>query len=187
MTLNVHQLLHFVENVRNFGPLYMYTYCCFPFEAKNGKLLKMIRCTQNVDQQIIKGVSFLQKLPELRNSCIPSGSYISSLCEPIEFPQLLKRGEQIEPGIDILGGLLYRELNQPEVNAYETVLGHASVASKYKLFTRIELNGQIIYGTQYQRMKNRDNSTICCKDLDSCVHYGKMCVSSFLRILLTCC
>lgn len=180
MTLNVHQLLHLVENVRNFGPLY--THSCFPFEDKNGKLLKMIRGTQNVDQQIIKGVSFLQKLPELRNSCIPSGSYILSLCESIECPQLLKRGEQIEPGIYILGGLLYRELNQAEVNAYETYFGYASIPSKYKLFTRIELKGQIIYGTQYKRMKNRDNSTICYKDSDGCVKYGKVCFFLFENI-----
>lgn len=64
MRLNVHQLLHLPDSVRTLGPLY--THSCFSFEDKNGVLLKMIRGTQNIDNQIVTGVSFIQKLPELK-------------------------------------------------------------------------------------------------------------------------
>jgi len=55
MTLNVHQLVHLADCVRTLGPLY--THSCFSFEDKNGILLRMIRGTQNIDNQIITGVS----------------------------------------------------------------------------------------------------------------------------------
>ena len=64
MTLNIHHLLHLPDQVRNLGPLY--TQSCFPFENKNGLILKMIKGTQNIDQQIVSDVSFIQKLPELK-------------------------------------------------------------------------------------------------------------------------
>jgi len=53
MTLNLHQLMHLADNVRNLGPLY--THSCFSFEDKNGFVLKTIRVTQNIDTQILTG------------------------------------------------------------------------------------------------------------------------------------
>lgn len=46
-TLNIHQLLHLVDNVRDLGPLY--THSCFSFENKNGFVLKVIHGTQFID------------------------------------------------------------------------------------------------------------------------------------------
>ena len=43
-TLNIHQLLHLVDNVTDLGPLY--THSCFSFEDKNGFVLKLIHGTQ---------------------------------------------------------------------------------------------------------------------------------------------
>ena len=43
MTLNMHHLVHLADHVRNIGPLY--THSCFPFEYKNGLILKMIKGT----------------------------------------------------------------------------------------------------------------------------------------------
>lgn len=64
MTLNLHQILHMADSVRYLGPLYSHS-CC-SFEDHNGVLLKMIRATQNIDNQITTGISFIQKLPKLR-------------------------------------------------------------------------------------------------------------------------
>lgn len=72
MTLNLHQILHMADSVRYLGPLYSHS-CC-SFEDHNGVLLKMIRATQNIDNQITTGISFIQKLPELRQNCLPKGS-----------------------------------------------------------------------------------------------------------------
>ena len=54
-TLNVHNLLHLVYCVRALGPLYVFS--CFPFEDKNGFLLKLIHGTQFIESQIISAVS----------------------------------------------------------------------------------------------------------------------------------
>ena len=74
----MHQLVHLVDTVRQLGPLYSHS--CFPFEDKNGLLMKMIKCTQNIDQQILIGISFIQKLPELKPSCVEKGSQMGFVC-----------------------------------------------------------------------------------------------------------
>ena len=73
-TLNIHQLLHLVDNVRDLGPLY--THSCFSFEDKNGFILKLIHGTQFIDNQILSAVALTQKLPELKEKCVPTGSEI---------------------------------------------------------------------------------------------------------------
>lgn len=91
-TLNFHQLLHLADSVICLWPLY--TQSCFHFEDKNGVLLKIIRGTQNIENQIITGISFLQKLPELKLSSIPKGSYLETLCNSIEYPNVLIGGKE---------------------------------------------------------------------------------------------
>lgn len=103
MRLNVHQLLHLPDSVRTLGPLY--THSCFSFEDKNGVLLKMIRGTQNIDNQIVTGVSFIQKLPELKEKCILKDSKFEEIYNAIESVTLLKRTQKIEEGIYVLGAV----------------------------------------------------------------------------------
>ena len=80
-TLNVHQLLHLVDDVRDQGPLY--THSCFSFEDKNGFILKLIHGTQFIDNQILSAVALCQKLPELKGKCIPTGSEIDLLYQDL--------------------------------------------------------------------------------------------------------
>ena len=51
MSYNVHQLLHIVDSVRNWGPLWYNS--AFPFESMNGKLLKLFHGTQFRGIQIL--------------------------------------------------------------------------------------------------------------------------------------
>lgn len=171
MTLNMHQLLHLVDNVINLGPLY--THSCFPFEDKNGLVLKMIKGSQNIDQQIVTGISFLQKLPELRHSCITKETYLEYLCNSIEFPNILKRKKEIGPGIYLLGGITLRRLSQPEQQAYELYLKDTVQKDLFQTLNRLELNGQILYGIEYLRMKKRNNATVLFK-YEDINHYGNI-------------
>ena len=50
MTINIHNLLHLPEVVRNLGPLWSNS--CFPFEAANGELLKLFHGSQSVEKQV---------------------------------------------------------------------------------------------------------------------------------------
>lgn len=50
MTINVHNLLHLPETVKNLGPLWAHS--CFAFEAVNGELLKLFHGSQKVEKQV---------------------------------------------------------------------------------------------------------------------------------------
>ena len=78
---------------RQLGPLY--THSCFDFEDKNGSILKLIRGTQNIDEQIETGISFIHKLPERKQKCIEKDSICEKICESIENPNRIRHGESI--------------------------------------------------------------------------------------------
>ena len=50
MTINVHSLLHLVEDVQNFGPLWCHS--CFIFENMNGVLKALFHGSQRVNKQV---------------------------------------------------------------------------------------------------------------------------------------
>lgn len=158
MRLNVHQLLHLADCVRYLGPLY--TSSCFSFEDKNGVLLKMIKGTQNIDSQIVTGVSFVQKLPELKSKCMMKGSECQTIYDSIEVPTLLKRNVMIERGCYILGSISDRQLEDCECAALQALHGSDYMQEQFPSFSRVELNDNLIYGTSYTRMIKRDNSVV---------------------------
>ena len=158
MRLNVHQLLHLPDSVRNLGPLY--THSCFSFEDKNGALTRMIKGTQNIDSQILTGVSFVQKLPELKQNCIEKGSFCETLYNSMELPYILKRGLQLSTSVFILGGVKEKTLTAEESVALCDFFGYELVQMKFKSFNRLELREHLIYGKSYARMLKRDNSVI---------------------------
>ncbi|CAG2218049.1 unnamed protein product [Mytilus edulis] len=177
MTLNVHQLVHLADSVKCLGPLY--THSCFSFEDKNGYLLKMIRGTQNIDNQIITGVSFVQKIPELKLKFIVEGTELDKLYKSIESPNILKRGEMITQGIYILGSIKMRTLTKHALDALCKYLDFAPPNDYFATFRRIEMNDNLVYGMEYARMTKRDNSAIMFK------HNGKVCfgrVCFFIRL-----
>ena len=160
LTLNVHQLVHLADSVRYLGPLY--THSCFSFEDKNGIVLKMIKGTQGIDNQIITGVSFLQKLPELRQKCIIKGSREEKLYNSIDAPYILKRNLEIAPGIFVLGAIKNKQkLKEDEFQSMVTYLEEMPTTDEYSCFNRIEIKSMVIYGINYKRMSKRDNSGIC--------------------------
>ncbi|KAK3098757.1 hypothetical protein FSP39_022815, partial [Pinctada imbricata] len=156
MTLNVHQLLHMADSVRELGPLYSHS--CFPFEDKNGFVLKLIRGTQNIDDQIIGGISFVQKIPELRAYCIEKGSPEDDLYTELERSDTVKRGEKIGNDIFILGAVKLKELSGDE---YYLIARHSCThTDTFVCFNRLDFKGMLIYGLDYLRMSKRDNSVI---------------------------
>jgi hypothetical protein len=68
--LNVHNLLHIVQCVRDWGPLWAWS--CFGFESFNGEILGLVHGTGNVSQQIIWSLQ-AQKHLQLATKTLPSG------------------------------------------------------------------------------------------------------------------
>ena len=172
MTLNIHNLLHLSDQVRNLGPLY--THSCFPFENKNGLILKMIKGTQNIDDQIVTGVSFIQKVPELKQRFVEKGSSLEQLCYVIEFPHVLKRGKKLFENTFILGGTSFRKLSDSEFQSLCVFLGKAPSCDTFLSFNRMELKNSVIYGRQYSRMVRRNNSFIEYSCINSTA-FGEIC------------
>lgn len=179
MTLNVHQLVHMAEGVRCLGPLY--THSCFPFEDKNGFILKLIRGTQNIDNQIITGISFVQKLPELKQNCLAKGSAVERLCHSIENPHPIQRGEKIGENAYVLGGIRQRQLSEDEYDALCRFTGNAYVMDSLPSFMRLEKDNCLIYGIEYARMTKRDNSAIIFTAKSNDVNFGR--VRCFLKLV----
>ena len=50
MTINVHTLLHLVEDVRSLGPLWCHS--CFAFENMNGVLKELFHGSQQINKQV---------------------------------------------------------------------------------------------------------------------------------------
>ena len=170
-TMNIHQLLHLSDDVRELGPLY--THSCFPFEDKNGFILKQIHGTQFIDSQITYAVTLTQKIPELRQSCILPGSEEEKLFCELSYPQKPKRGMEILPEIFILGTPFKRNLNDDEYKALECFLGYAPCSLEVTAFNRLELKSCYIYGTSYKRMFRRNCSTIKY-EANGSIHFGQV-------------
>lgn len=60
MTYNVHQLIHLVQSVVDFGPLWAHN--CFCFESMNGILMKKIKSAKGVLHQICRSILMNQSL-----------------------------------------------------------------------------------------------------------------------------
>ena len=67
--LNVHNLGHVVDGVRQWGPRLGYS--CFGFESFNGEMLKSVHGTGNVCNQIFGSLQ-IQKHLEKQSMCLPS-------------------------------------------------------------------------------------------------------------------
>lgn len=67
MTYNAHLLIHLVDSVREWGPLWCYS--SFPFESMNGTLLKLLNGTRYVQIQVVEKYFLCKALPRLASSC----------------------------------------------------------------------------------------------------------------------
>ncbi|EDO33188.1 predicted protein [Nematostella vectensis] len=158
MTLNLHQILHLVDNVRDLGPLY--THSCFSFEDKNGFILKLIHGTQFIDSQILAAVLFTQKLPVLREKCLAPGSDKDTLYWKLMHPNKTQRREEILKHTYVLGAFYRKQLNEHELLALENYLKQTPTFMNVIAFNRIERKSAFIYGFDYKRMSRRNCSTV---------------------------
>lgn len=171
LTLNIHQCLHLADEVRNLGPLYNYS--CFPFEDKNGHLLKLIHGARHVDSQVVSAISMMQKLPELQKTCIQVGTREEQLCKEMLSKDAFSKGLEVESGIFILGGIQLREILPGEFSAISQRIRCAVQTGLVKTFNRIFLRGSLVYGVTYRRMVQRDNATVKYQS-DGSVSFGRV-------------
>ena len=160
LTLNVHQLLHLPDGVRDLGP--MYTNSCFSFEDKNGFILKLIHGTQFIDSQILSAVSITQKIPELREKCITTGTDLEAVYLSLRHPRKPAKMLEISKDVYALGALYNRTLNAEEYAAFQHYLGFAPPTVILRAFNRLQIgpSGCYVYGLEYKRMLKRNCAAV---------------------------
>lgn len=159
-TLTVHQLLHLVDNVKDLGPLY--THSCFSFEDKNGFILKLIHGTQFIDNQILSAVALTQKLPEIKEKCVPSGTDIDLLYQDLSHTSKSKFRTEILPNIYTVSATYQVWLSVSDMKALENYLGSSCPTDRLWAFNRLEIavTSSVICGLAYKRMRKRNCAVV---------------------------
>ena len=149
-----------MDNVRDLGPLYTHT--CFSFEDKNGFILKLIHGTQFIDNQIPSAVALTQKLPELKEKCVPWGSEIDLLYQDLTRSRKSKFRTEILPNIYVVSATYQLCLSVDEMNALEKFLGSSCPTDRLWAFNRLEVTAtsSMICGLAYKRMRKRNCAVV---------------------------
>ena len=105
----------------------------------------MIRESQNIDNQIITDVSFVQKLPERKNKCIEKGSECEKIYDLIENTTAMKRTFTVEKGFYIFGAISETALSNDECETIQIFLGECNQQGKYLSFKRIKFRDSDIW------------------------------------------
>ena len=169
MVSNVHNLLHLPSNVRDLGPLWVYS--CFPFEDFNGKLVRLFHGTQSPELQISYAVSVLLKLPALEE-CTERGTIVDKFYWSMKNKRRFKVGKEIASGIYIVGKLGTKPLTSDEYSAVSKSFG--SLPGKILTFFRIKLNGLIIHSRKYAAVSKRISYMVIFLDDKNVQRYGSI-------------
>jgi hypothetical protein len=132
MTYNHHQLLHYAESVRNWGPLQHTS--TFSFENENGILKSLVHGSTNVAVEVVNSVHVLNTLHFLK-------SFINE--------------NNISTNIQLLGAS--SKVNLPNcVN--QLIQNH--YAGPYNIYIRAKVRGMIYASKFYERPTRRNNTLL---------------------------
>ena len=180
-TLNLHQLVHLVDQVRQLGALW--THACFTFEDKIRVILKFIHGSQSIDSQIITAVSFTQKIPELIENFANDSGDVRNLKDQLSSSYLPKIQEKIFKNVYRLGQFSHRHLTKEELVAITECLGFPPLSTQCSSFTRIIFKKKVlIYGMDYRRMLKRNNAVVKITTNNQSFIFAQ--IKRFLRMLV---
>ena len=159
MTFNVHSILHLTTSVVHWGPLWAHS--AFVFEDFNGYLLKLVKSSQAVPQQICKRVVLSHAFPRLAKQ-----SLANAPAEVKEFCNEMRTGMHHAKRfteVTALGSPEVRVISVCDQAALHTVK-YIPPNSPVKYYKRMAVNGVIVHGHTYSKTKKRNNSVVLLKD-----------------------
>ena len=171
-TINVHNLLHLPQAVRELGPLW--THSCFDFEDKNGYILKMLHGTQNVSSQIVTAVSFVQNLPQMIESLHKSNSAAAIFHQSLTGSLQSSQQTQIMYNIFALGARAPRELSEDEFSALADELGYIPDSRTVLAYTRMKKGKEIFHSSAYRKVRVRNSYTILYRFGENVTKFGQI-------------
>ena len=165
---NVHQLSHFVANVRCWGPLWAYS--AFPFESMNHTMLKMKHGTQHTAMQIANAW-ICQK--HVERQAVGSFSQASNSIKHLH-KQLQHRGSyQLKTNnkfgpVSVYGKTQKQKINESEASALCLLFGaNISRGVEVEVYFRFSSSSMICHGDKCRQdaVLKRCNSIIQATDL----------------------
>ena len=159
MSFNVHQTLHIVQSVKDWGPLWSHS--AFMFEAFNAVLLKMIRGTQGVPMQILNTFYLTRAIPHNIRNVLPNCSHSEKLfIETLTtHRRKIKAAMNVTNGVIVLGQPSYRLLRRSHfvaLHSVSVVVPQTIVA----YYNRVINRGEIIHTYKYCKDLKRNSYTV---------------------------
>lgn len=161
MSFNVHSLLHLVNSVENLGPLWSHS--AFMFENFNGYLLKQVKSSNAVPQQICKRVAWSGALPQIAKAYATDMSPEINFFKEINSSKHRIKNVARYDKVTALGVPKISQVSEKVVIALHGVLGKTP-ASSVRYYSRIIVNGEVIHSRTYRKAKKRNNSVVILKD-----------------------
>ena len=155
-TLNLHQLVHLVDCVKQTGPLFINN--CFIFEDLNGFIVKHIHGTQGIDTQLVNIVEMLKVTPLLYEKHLKTSEnddikqlYLE-LSDSVHARHTFQK--DIEVGIRPIGTVKWIKLSKENLQM-ASIYGISSENVKQFFKVNMYKGGFYIYGADYKRLSKR--------------------------------
>ena len=168
VTYNVHQLSHFVANVRCWGPLWAYS--AFPFESMNHTMLKMKHGTQHTAMQIANAWICQKHVERQAVGCFSQASNsIKHLHKQLQHRGSYqpKTNNKFGP-VSVYGKTQKQKINESEASALCLLFG-ANIACgvEVEVYFRFSSSSMICHGDKCRQdaVLKRCNSIIQASDL----------------------
>lgn len=159
MTFNVHSLLHLGRSVAHWGPLWAHS--AFMFEDFNGYLLKQVKSSQAVPQQICKRVLIARAFPRLAKQFLAHApTEVQDFCKDM---RTRKQRVNRFTAATAIGLPQTRVISASDQAALHTVKD-IPTNSPVNYYRRMAVNGEIIHGHTYNKAKQRNNSVVLLTD-----------------------
>lgn len=187
MTMNAHQLRHYVYFVRRFGPLWVYS--CFGFETMNGCLTNMIHGTRHIAEQVASTLSVVRNLPTVVKNLNPT---INSK----KVIQLAKKlaGEKNNnsPSLECHSGCLLlgkpkhqclKKKHREALNTFLSCRGMPVISSTQlvEVYLRLKNKAQTITSRSYTRANRTCSYTVEFFDSNGKIKFGDVCCYVYLH------
>jgi len=148
LTINVHQLLHLPDVVKDIGPLWVTT--CFGDEDLNRQILEVVHGTRFTEKQISKSVRRSLSLPSLVAD-LPEGPCETFCQKMLVRENKMKITEEIDDRIGVVGKLTPLVQVPPAVahllNAAQTPF------NRVQTFSRLRIKNAVYTTASYDREK----------------------------------
>jgi len=164
MSFNVHQTLHLVQSVYDWGPLWSHS--AFIFESYNAVLLNMVQGTQGVPMQILHTFYLHRAIPFNVKSVLPqcSASQRRVIHTLTSHQHQIKSAIKVTSGVTMLGLPNYRTLNRSHYVALHSVSDVVNYQAVVAYYNRAVVYGNIVHSLYYCNTLKRNSYTVRLAD-----------------------